>query len=287
MIKDGRATASGLAVSETPTPALIKLMTGRDVANVFPDAVPVPANAPVLLEVNHLHLRGHFSDVDFTVRAGEIVGLAGLVGSGRSEILETIYGARKATSGSVAVQGKTLRAGSVGAAVDSGMGFSPEERKSQGLILDEPIFKNVTLSTFGRFSAAACSTRAPRRRRPRADRCPRTAPGRSGTPRPHALRRQPAEDPPRPLARARHPRAAARRTDAWRRRRGTRRDLRPHPPPRGRRPAIVVVSSEIEEVLGLSDRVLVIGDGDVLAEENAADIDESGVLDLVMKGSAA
>jgi ribose transport system ATP-binding protein len=288
VIKDGRSTASGLAVSETPTRDLIKLMTGREVANVFPDAVPVARNAPTLLEVNHLHLRGQFSDVDFTVRAGEIIGLAGLVGSGRSEILETIYGARKATSGTVSVQGKTLRPGSVAAAVDAGMGFSPEERKSQGLILDEPIYRNVTLSTFSRFGrggfldergerdAARKQISALELRPADPDRPARTLSGGNqqkillarwlvhGT---HVLL---LDEPTRGVdvgARA-EIYALIRRLAAE----GT---------------AIVVVSSEIEEVLGLSDRVLVISDGEVLAEMNAGDIDESGVLDLVMKGSAA
>ena len=106
VLKDGRTTATGLPVADTPTPELIKLMTGRDVANVFPPAAPIPDDAPLVLEVEDLGLDGVFEGVSFTVRAGEIVGLAGLVGSGRSEILETVYGARKSTSGSVRVGGK-------------------------------------------------------------------------------------------------------------------------------------------------------------------------------------
>src|SRR5690606_15971074 len=85
-------------------------------------------------------------------RAGEIVGLAGLVGSGRSEILETIYGHRKATAGTVKVKGEVLKPGSVAQAVAADMGLSPEERKSQGLVLEEPIYRNATLSTFDRFA---------------------------------------------------------------------------------------------------------------------------------------
>ncbi len=85
--------------------------------------------------------------VDLTVHAGEIVGLAGLVGAGRSEILETVYGARRATTGTVTVDGKRLRRGSVTSAVAAGVGLAPEERKSQGLLLDEAVYRNITVSS--------------------------------------------------------------------------------------------------------------------------------------------
>ncbi|MBU1588779.1 MAG: sugar ABC transporter ATP-binding protein, partial [Actinobacteria bacterium] len=152
VIKDGRTTAVGLPVADTPTAELIRLMTGRELANVFPPAPPIAADAPFVLEVSGLAVRGVFEGVDLTVRAGEVVGLAGLVGSGRSEILEAIYGALKPTSGSVRVSGEALTPGSVRDAVNHRMGLSPEERKSQGLLLDEPIFQNVTLSSFARFA---------------------------------------------------------------------------------------------------------------------------------------
>ena len=288
VIKDGRSTASGLDAMDTPTPELIRLMTGRDVANVFPPAVAVPAAAPVVLAVDGLSLRRHFHDVAFTVRAGEIVGLAGLVGSGRSEILETIYGARKPSSGSVTVAGSVLKAGSVWAAVNAGIGLSPEERKSQGLILDEPVFKNVTLSTFSRFAkggllnergerqAAVREMNALELRPADPDRAARTLSG--GNQQKillarwlvHGTKVLLLDEPTRGVdvgARA-EIYALIRRLAAA----GT---------------AIVVVSSEIEEVLGLADRVLVIGDGRVLATSASSDIDEHGVLDLVLKGSAA
>jgi ribose transport system ATP-binding protein len=288
VIKDGRSMAGGLSVAETSTPELIKLMTGRDVANVFPAAIPVPEAAPVVIDVAGLSLRGHFSDVNFTVRAGEVVGLAGLVGSGRSEILETIYGARKANAGRVSVGGQVLRPGSVSAAVDAGIGFSPEERKSQGLILDEPIFKNVTLSSFARFArfgvlnenreraVSADQIDALELRPADPDRSTRTLSG--GNQQKillarwlvHGTRVLLLDEPTRGVdvgARA-EIYALIRRLSAE----GT---------------AIIVVSSEIEEVLGLADRVLVIGDGAVLATSPATDIDEHAVLDLVMKGTAA
>ena len=288
VIKDGRSMANGLSASQTPTAELITLMTGRALDNVFPDPVPVPRDAPVLIEVRDLSLRGRFTGVTFTVRAGETLGLAGLVGSGRTEILETIYGARKATSGSVSVVGNRLKPGSVRAAVHAGVGLSPEERKSQGLILDEPVYKNVTLSTFSRFARGGLLNERRERQvsleqmdalelRPAdPERATRTLSG--GNQQKimlarwlvHGTRVLLLDEPTRGVdvgARAEIYSLIRRLAAA-----GT---------------AIIVVSSEIDEVLGLADRVLVIGDGEVLTTTNASDIDEHGVLDLVMKGNAA
>jgi ribose transport system ATP-binding protein len=288
VIKDGQSMANNLPVTGTATSELIRLMTGRDVANVFPPAVPVAPDAPVLLSVDGLELEGVFEGVSFEVRAGEIVGLAGLVGSGRSEIIETVYGARKATSGSVSVEGRRLPSGSVRAGVEAGMGLSPEERKSQGLILDEPVYRNVTLASFARWarlgflnerverSTARKELEALELRPADPDRAARTLSG--GNQQKillarwlvHGTKVLLLDEPTRGVdvgARAEiysliRQLAAA----------GT---------------AVVVISSEIEEVLGLSDRVLVIAEGRVIRTENASDIDEHGVLDLVMKGSAA
>jgi ribose transport system ATP-binding protein len=293
VIKDGSSMASGLPVADTPTTELIRLMTGRTVEHVFPPRRDLPAAAPVVLDVDGLALRGTFSDVSFTVRAGEVVGLAGLVGSGRSEILETVYGARKATSGSVSIADSSgavrmLRPGSVRDAVDKGIGLSPEERKSQGLLLEEPVFKNVTLSSFARFARASLlderRERAVSREQIEAlelrpadpDRMAGTLSG--GNQQKillarwlvHGTKVLLLDEPTRGVdvgARTEIYQLIRRLADA-----GT---------------AIVVVSSEIEEVLGLSDRVLVIADGHVILTTPATEIDEHRVLDLIMEGDAA
>jgi ribose transport system ATP-binding protein len=288
VIKDGRSTANGLPVADTPTSELIRLMTGREIANVFPPAVPVPADAPEMLRVEGLGVRGVFEGVDFSVRAGEVVGLAGLVGSGRSEILETIYGAIRATSGTVTVDGKRLSTGSVRDAVNSGVGLSPEERKSQGLLLDEPIFRNVTLSSFARLARAGFVDERRERNVAREqidalelrpadpDRAARTLSG--GNQQKillarwlvHGTKVLLLDEPTRGVdvgARSEIYNLIRRLSTA-----GT---------------AVVLVSSEIEEVLGLADRVLVIADGRVLTTIDANQIDEHGVLDLVMEGTAA
>jgi ribose transport system ATP-binding protein len=288
VLKDGRTVATGLPVSSTPTPELIRLMTGRSVEQVFPPRRPVRADAEVLLDVQGLSLRGVFSDVSLSVRAGEVVGLAGLVGSGRSEILETIYGARRATAGQVTVAGHPVSHGSVSAAVRRGIGLAPEERKSQGLLLDEPIYRNVTLSTFGRFAKGPVLDEKAERQVARdqiaalelrpadPDRAARTLSG--GNQQKimlarwlvHGCKVLLLDEPTRGVdvgARAEIYALINSLAESG--------------------AAVVVVSSEIDEVLGLSDRVLVIADGRVLHTGPADQIDEHRVLDLVMEGSAA
>ncbi|MCC9145914.1 MULTISPECIES: sugar ABC transporter ATP-binding protein [unclassified Arthrobacter] len=287
VIKDGYSTASALPVAETSRAELVRLMTGRDVANVFPPRQPPSLDAPVALQVEGLALDGSFRDVSFEVRAGEIFGLAGLVGSGRSEILETIYGARRATSGTVTVEGRTLRPGSVRVAVNAGLGLSPEERKSQGLLLEEPIYRNVTLSTFARFArhgwlneraekaAARKQAEALQLNPPDPDRQARTLSG--GNQQKvllarwliHGTRVLLLDEPTRGVD-------VGAKTEIY----SLIRTLA------ATGVAIVVVSSEIEEVLGLADRILVLDAGRVLATGNAEEMDEHAVLDLVLKGSA-
>lgn len=286
VLKDGRTVGTGLAVAETPTADLIKLMTGRSIEYVFP---PRPENADtngdVVLDVQDLGLAGVFSGVDLTVRAGEIVGLAGLVGAGRSEIVETIYGARKASTGTVTVDGKQIRRGSVSSSVRAGMGLAPEERKSQGLLLDEAVYRNITVSSMSRFSRLGFLDR-------RSERSRATELTTSLDVRPAGVGRA-----VRTLSGGNQQKIVLAR---W-----LMRDCRVlllDEPTRGvdvgarseiyqliraladGGVAVVVVSSEIEEVLGLSDRVLVVREGVVVHESAATAIDEAKVLDLVMEG---
>jgi ribose transport system ATP-binding protein len=288
VLKDGRTVATGLPVGGTSTAELIKLMTGRTVEFAIPPRPPVAQDAATVLRVDGLALRGAFSDVSFDVRAGEVVGLAGLVGSGRTEILETVFGARKASAGTVEVGGARLRTGSVSEAVKAGIGLCPEERKSQGLILDEPVYRNITLSTFTRNATATFLDEGAERRvakeqihaldvRPSdPERSARTLSG--GNQQKvllarwlvHGCRVLLLDEPTRGVdvgARAEIYALVA--------------DLA------AQGAAVVVVSSDIPEVLGLADRVLVISEGRVVHEGPASGIDEHRVLDLVMEGSAA
>jgi ribose transport system ATP-binding protein len=289
VLKDGRTVATGLPVADTPTSRLIQLMTGRSIEYVFPPRPTGPRDrGDVVLEVRDLALAGVFSGVDLTVHAGEIVGLAGLVGAGRSEIIETVYGARRASRGTVTVDGKRLRRGGVPQAVAAGVGLCPEERKSQGLLLDQAVYRNITVSSLGRFSRSGFLNSGAERRRAAeltksldvrpagVTRAVRTLSG--GNQQKVVLARWLLRDcrvlmldePTRGVD-------VGARTEIYNLIRAL----------ADAGVAVVIVSSEVEEVLGLSDRVLVVREGVVVHESPATELDESRVLDLVMEGRVA
>lgn len=291
VLKDGRTVATGLSAHDTPTPELITLMTGRAIQYVFPPRVaasPTMLAADPVLAVDDLALTGLFAGVNLTVRPGEIVGLAGLVGAGRSEILETVYGARKATGGTVKINGTTLRRGSVSAAVSAGMGLCPEERKSQGLLLDQAVYRNITISSLKRFARGGFLNSASERKRAEeitvaldtrpsgVDRAVATLSG--GNQQKVVLARWLLreckvlllDEPTRGVD-------VGARSEIY----GLVRGLA------AEGVGVLMVSSEVEEVLGLCDRVLVIREGEVVHEGPTTEIDEARILDLVMEGSVA
>ncbi|WP_422736394.1 sugar ABC transporter ATP-binding protein [Micromonospora sp. WMMD729] len=285
VLKDGRTTAANLPARDTPTRDLVSRMTGRTIEYVFPDRPADDTAGADLLQVEGLTRTGEFADVSLTVRAGEIVGIAGLVGSGRSELLETIYGARLAEAGTVRMDGKVLRPG-VGAAVRAGMGMAPEERKSQALLLGEPIYRNVTLATFGRYARLGFTNAAAERAE--ADRIAETL----------ELRPRDVDRPVRTLSGGNQQKVVVGR---WLL--GGTKLLLLDEPTRGvdvgaraelyqvirslaaQGVGVLLVSSEVPEVLGLADRVLVMREGRVVREAAAGELDENTVLDLVMAGS--
>ncbi len=287
VLKDGKTVASGLRVSETPTSQVIALMTGHEGTLEFPPRSEADFGETVL-SVRDLALDGVFSDVSFDVRAGEIVGLAGLVGSGRSEILETVYGARRATSGQVLVSGTPIARGNVAAAVRRGLGFCPEERKTQGLLMEESVARNITLSIFDRlarlgFVDDAAEMVVAREQVAKLGIVPanpereaRTLSGGNqqkillGRWLAHGTKVLFLDEPTRGVD-------VGARAEAYQ----LIRELA------AKGVALVIVSSELEEVLGLADRVLVIADGRVVRVAEAADIDEHQILDLIVEGTPA
>ncbi|MGW3492395.1 sugar ABC transporter ATP-binding protein [Streptomyces sp. NPDC001020] len=160
VLRDGRSVDQ--VPASTPEDELVRLMVGRSIDQQYPRERG-DAGAP-LLKVRGLTRAGTFHDIDFEVRAGEVVGLAGLVGAGRTEVVRAVFGADPYDSGTVEVQGSPLRPHDVNAAMDAGIGLVPEDRKGQGLVLDATVQENLGLVTLGRSTRAGFVDRAGQRR---------------------------------------------------------------------------------------------------------------------------
>ena len=149
IIRDG-AMIMTKRLDELDTEEIIRNMVGRKLTEQYPVA-DIPVGDEVL-RVEGLSKKGLCSDVSFSVRKGEIVGFTGLVGAGRTEIMQLIYGYRRKDSGKVFIDGKEARIRSPRDAVRRGIGLIPEERKKQGLILGLSVFDNAALTVLAKFS---------------------------------------------------------------------------------------------------------------------------------------
>ncbi len=144
VLRDGEAIATrpsaGLERGE-----LIRLMVGRELSSVFPKR---PVNAgPIALEVRKLgHRASGIRDVSFTIRRGEILGIAGLVGSGRTELAETIFGLRPADAGEILIDGQAVSISRPARAIELGIGYVPEDRRHHGVVLEMSVAANASLA---------------------------------------------------------------------------------------------------------------------------------------------
>ncbi|MFF9730457.1 sugar ABC transporter ATP-binding protein [Streptomyces albidoflavus] len=143
VLRDGRSVEQ--VPASTPEDELVRLMVGRSIDQQYPREHPEQGEP--LLTVRGLTRDGVFQDVGFEVRAGEIVGLAGLVGAGRTEVARAVFGADPYDRGSVEVLGRDLPRHDVNAAMTAGLGLVPEDRKGQGLVLDASVQENLGLVT--------------------------------------------------------------------------------------------------------------------------------------------
>lgn len=130
-------------VREITTDEIIKHMVGRELSNLFPKGEAEIGE--VVMEVRHLTRPGVFADVSFQLRRGEILGFAGLVGAGRTEVARVLFGIDRAASGEVWLKGKQVRIRSPRQAMANGIAYVPEDRHSQGLVMSFSIASNVTL----------------------------------------------------------------------------------------------------------------------------------------------
>ncbi len=150
VLRDGRHVVTEKIVDTNPE-RLIQQMVGREVVFHTPKHLSATPGAE-LLRVENLSSPGKFSKVSFTLRAGEVLGLAGLVGAGRSEVAQAIFGLDPHSTGDVSIDGKKLPAHDVDAALGAGLGLLPEDRKRLGLILSMNCRENTSIATLQRFA---------------------------------------------------------------------------------------------------------------------------------------
>jgi ABC-type sugar transport system ATPase subunit len=277
VLKDGRHVKTVPANGET-VESLVTAMLGRAMDLVFPERRPPPADAPMVLSVRNLSRPPAFRDISFDIRAGEIVGLAGLVGSGRTEIARAVFGADPA-AGTVEVAGKPVRGRDPRTGIRHGLAMLPESRKDQGLVMIRPVRENVSLAHLRELSRYGILDMARERERVGAvldsvhARVPSVAmpvSGLSGGNQQKAaiakwLVKTPkvllADEPTRGID------VGAKRAIYELIHRLAAQGL-----------GVLLISSEIEEVLGLAHRVLVLRNGRIVAEMPGDQADEESVM---------
>ena len=150
ILRDGRVVCHASAAEITPQ-EMANRMVGRELKGIFPPKTETPPDAPVILEVKDLSQGNAVRKVSFSLRRGEILGLAGLGGAGRTELAETIYGIRRKTGGSVRIEGREMRIDSPGDAVRAGIAYLSEDRQKAGTIQSFGMTENITLISLRKY----------------------------------------------------------------------------------------------------------------------------------------
>ena len=153
VLRDGRIVRTAPAAEETPE-RLVAAMLGRTIDLAFPEKSEPAADAPVVLSVRDVSRPPAVNGVSFDVREGEILGLAGLIGSGRSELARAIVGADRRDTGDLELRERRLRVRSPRDAISAGVVLLPEDRKAQGLLTKRSVADNIALPHFSAFSRA-------------------------------------------------------------------------------------------------------------------------------------
>jgi len=285
IMRDGKHVSTDL-VADVTVDEMVKRMVGRDLDALFPKQDVEPG--AVVLEVEGLAREGVFRDISFSVRAGEIVAFAGLVGSGRSEVVQAVFGVDERDAGTVRVNGKKLKAHSSRAAMNAGMALVPEDRRQQGLIMDLSIERNVTLprsgalANFGFLSGASERQEARRwteRLRTKYRRLGDPVGTLSGGNQQKVVLAKWLAMAPKVLIVDEPTRGI----DV-----GTKAEVhRLMSALAAEGVAVVMVSSELPEVLGMADRVLVMREGRIVAEIPRAEATEDSVMFAAMGQGAA
>ncbi len=149
VLRDGRLISQG-KISEVTRDDLVKMMVGRELKEHFPYEYSSPGEE--ILRVENLSVKGMFEKVSFVVRRGEVVGLAGLIGAGRTEVSKTIFGFYRKTSGKIYLEGKEVEIKSPRDAIEKGIMYLSEDRRNEGLIVKHTLKENMTLSALKKIS---------------------------------------------------------------------------------------------------------------------------------------
>ncbi len=276
VMRDGAYVAT-TPIAETTVDDLVRQMVGRDVTELFPKTEAEIGDP--LLEVEGLTRTGVFHDISFTVRAGEIVGLAGLVGAGRSEVARAVFGVDPYESGSVRVGGRPLAKRRPDAAIRAGLALVPEDRRKQGLVLESSVARNIGLVIRDQLASAGLITSGRENRAAKvwASRLEVKANALStvagtlsgGNQQKVVLGKWLATDPTVLIIDE-----PTRGIDV-----GTKAEVhRLLSELAGKGMGILMISSELPEVLGMADRVLVMREGRITAEIDRADATSENVM---------
>jgi ribose transport system ATP-binding protein len=253
-------------------------MVGRELADVYPPKTAAPAAADVLLQVEHLSVPGWARDISFEVRAGEILGFAGLVGAGRTELFEGLVGLRKSAGGEVSLAGGTWAHRTPKTAVQRGLSYLSEDRKNKGLHVHLGLRENLTLMALEHYARPLLSVQA---ERAALDRAVKEFDIRSGSLDNPASSLSGGNQQKLALAKVLHPAPKVvvldeptRGVDV-----GAKRDIyflvqRLAHEGRG----VVVISSELVELIGLCHRVAVMRSGRIVATLAANELNEQALI---------
>jgi ribose transport system ATP-binding protein len=278
VFRDGERIAT-LDTSSTSRDEVIKHMVGREIHQIYP--AKSTGSGPARMKITKFCLRDVFNDISFELRAGEILGVAGLTGSGRSEVMQTIFAYRSKDSGTIALEEIPVELGTPHDAIRHGVVYSPEDRKDQGLFLNHSVAMNVTAA-----SLEECSTSILVSRQKEIDVATRMVAD-------LAIKVQSVDQEVGALSGGNQQKVLLAKCLACKPS-----VLIVDEPTRGidigskieiynllrnftnRGGAVVLISSELSEVIGLSDRVLVFKDGAIVGSLES-DITEHALLDLM------
>jgi ABC-type sugar transport system ATPase subunit len=286
VLKDGRHVQSTPAAQETQE-SLVTAMLGRSVDVQFPPRRARPADAETVLSVRGLAREPAFRDVSLDVRRGEIVGLAGLVGSGRTEIARTIFGADQPDRGTIEIEGRAVSLRSPKSGIRHGIAMLPESRKDQGLVMMRSVVENVTMAHVGEVSSGRGVLRR-RQERSLVDGMLARVDARAASPTLPVASLSGGNQQKVALAKwlVKTPRVLiadepTRGVDV-----GAKRAIYELLTElAGQGLAVLLISSELEEVLGLAHRVLVVRAGRIVGEFDGAEADEEIVMRAAFGGT--